>query len=195
MLNSMLSVLESVNHDKYRDTGFFAETLEPAMMRTARAAAHNRARSYRGFFVGACGALLLGKENVVVFADGANNSPVQGVPRDCAEMDIIRHADELAAEHDGAVVLLDVYVAGSDDPDEIREITGLERATLPPCSDCRGLLSEHPAARNDTGVVTFGRDPASPALERATLEQVLALYDSVAVPKTSGQLLAELQNA
>jgi hypothetical protein len=185
----MLGVLESVSHDEYRDSGFFTTTLEPAMMRTARSAAHNRARSYRGFFVGACGALLLGQEDVVVFADGANNSPEKGVRRDCAEMDITRIARALADVHD--VVLLDLYVAGPGTPDDIEEITGLRRDTLPPCSECRDLLRAHPATRDDTGIVTFGLDAESPVVERATLADVLALYDGLEPPKTSGQLLEE----
>jgi hypothetical protein len=178
----MLSVIKPISFNQYRDPKFFEGEIEPAMINTAREAANNRARSWRNFHVGACGAVAIGGD--VVFADGANNSPERGDPRDCAEMDVLRFTDQ----HPGAV-LLDLYVAGPDDRHAIKEAMGLESPTLHPCSECRGLLRDHPAAQGDTGIVTFGLHPDSTALERASLEQVLALYEGLEPPKTSGQVL------
>jgi cytidine deaminase len=187
-----LAPLESVDYRDYCDPAFF-DQIELRMVAAARRAAREKAVSYRNFLVGACGAILLRNRDEVVFVPGANNSPRRGVPRDCAEMDIVRHAEELLAAHGaGNVAVLDVYVAGTDDPEQIEAVTGLVTPTLHPCSDCRDLMVKHPAVQDDTGIVTVGLDPASTAWEQHSLRGLIDRYAGLEPPPASQQLATPL---
>lgn len=167
--------------DQYSST--FSVALGRAMLRGAREASREGV-SYRGFRVGAIAQVVLPQLGVVLFLRGFNNSPYRGAPKRCAEMDILSQTTELAELTKSKPYIVDLFVAGPNDPDLVTEVNGLPSATLHPCAECRDLLQIHPAVSEVTRITTFGIEPGGLA-ERQTFGEMLARYDGIPVPPNS----------
>jgi hypothetical protein len=133
--------------------------------------------SYRDFLVGSCAVGLFG--GAPILFEGANNSPIKGDPRDCAEKGVLEGADSL-----GSVALRSIYVAGPDDVETISEVTGREVMTLPPCDECRSLLWQSQHTRPDLLVTTIapGEDPC---IEENRLRNLIVEYAELVAPPPS----------
>ncbi len=66
----------------------------PRFIDLARRSAEERAVSYRDFKVGASAFAVTDDGSRGAYLFGANNTPYQGAPKDCAEMDILKKVDE-----------------------------------------------------------------------------------------------------
>lgn len=138
----------------------------------ARSAA-GRAVSYRNFRVGC--AILAWTPTPRTLADsyrvflGANMKANPNTPKVCAEMTALG-----GAIAEGYTRILGICVAGIPQPDAD---SGVESATLHPCSVCRTYLATIPQVAADTRVFTVHN--GSGVIEHHTVATLLALHSGV----------------
>lgn len=137
--------LMSSGYDAYHA----AIELLPGMIYAARSAA-NQAVSWREkpFRVGASMFVAnYTNANTGMFS-GANFKPFQDSPKYCAEMSVIDQAEEAGFEH--AVTLV---IAGTSNPQKIKEVTGIATPTLHPCSPCQQKMNKTSLIDSDTLII------------------------------------------
>jgi cytidine deaminase len=108
-----------------------------SMVLNARAFRRKKGVSHRKVFVGAALMANNFEERKQRMYVGWNYSPFEGSGKRCAEMRAIWNAIGKGYTKRDAVV-----VAGENNPEVIRTITGIPSRILPPCEPCRDLLED-----------------------------------------------------
>lgn len=126
----------------------------PSMVKMARWAAYNEAISYRDFHVGASAyATSHEGSRAPIIIGGANYKPDKEAPKYCAEMDIIDQVAEYGLDE-----IIGLVIAGTTDPNEIKDVMGRVTPTLPPCAACRDKMNHSGLITPETIVITVGLD-------------------------------------
>lgn len=121
----------------------------PELVNIARDEANFRSISYRRFHVGAALIAATADRKRFGLITGANIKPDPSFPKYCAEMCAIDLAEALKFEEIAGIV-----VAGTSDPDKIRDVTGRVTPTLHCCTDCQARMESSPLVHDDTLIVT-----------------------------------------
>jgi hypothetical protein len=144
----------------------------PDLVNNAREAARDLAYSYRGLTVGASaiafdtskftpriGIYTAGNYKEKIIDDYDPEHDVDSIPKFCSEMEVIRAADADEMQRIGIIV-----VAGTTRKDLIKDITGVESATLHPCVDyedgkdsCLSVMSQNHLIDKQTIIFTVGK--------------------------------------
>lgn len=149
--------------------------------------------NHRGFWTGGIGLVVVNGQ--VRLKPAANNSSVEGVQRNCTELEIEAQArmwhEELGLEDIafaiGSVTIEWNFVAGPHEPSVIATSLGREANTLPPCDECRDVYDESPYVPPDMLFTTIAAPIRGPALqvETRTRAEIDAECANLVVPPSS----------
>lgn len=148
---------------------------------TARATRDRRARSYRNFKVGSAVISVNDEKHEAAGFVSANSKLSKEDDKICAEMNIVGEAKKQGYDYH-----VGLFVVGTTDPEEIKEVTGLATPTLHPCEPCRALIDEA------TVVISTGYD--EDVYEVYTGKQLWNVYAEPEVKQKRNRRRSEQQN-
>lgn len=149
----------------------------PYVVDLARETAMWRSDSYREFEVGSLAYVIKHGVEEPDLIVGANYKE-SDTPKCCAEVDALMQVEELDSPR-----ILGIVVVGSTNATEIKEVTGIDSKTLPPCHDCVKAIRASEHISDHSPIVSAGIDEDK--YQVRTARKLEEMYKSGKDPVTS----------